>query len=90
MIAPRAGSIDGLPGLPRVEVAKIRVFVDGDMPRGVYAFNADEGWAEVLVYGDDGRPLHNGEHLVVQRVFGKVEARVRQSRGARGRCARYE
>lgn len=70
--APRKGSVDGLHGLPVIKGHVVRVFVDGDMPRGVVSWDADAGWADVLVRGDDGFALTDGENFVTQRVFGKI------------------
>lgn len=75
MTAPRKGSVDGLHGLPRIHGKMIRVFVDGDMPRGVVSFDCDAGWCDVLVWNDVGRPLFDGENFVTQRLTGKVEVR---------------
>ena len=72
---PRKASVEGLHGLPIVSAETVRVFVDGDMPRGVVAYDCDAGWAEVLVWDDFGAPLHDGENYVVQRLAGKVEVR---------------
>lgn len=72
---PRKGSVDGLHGLPVIQARLIRVFVNGDMPRGVVSYDCDEGWADILVWNDSGRPLHDGENFVVQRVAGVVEVK---------------
>ena len=73
---PRKGSVDGLHGLPVINASLIRVFVDGDMPRGVVSFNCDEGWCDVLVWDDAGRIVNDGENFVTQRVHGRVEVRA--------------
>ena len=72
---PLKGSVNGEHGLPKIVPVNIRVFVDGDMPRGVVAYDVLEGWADVLCWDDDGNPLHNGEDFVSQRVYGKVEVK---------------
>lgn len=69
------GPVDGLHGLPIVDGKTVRVFVDGDMPRGVQSWNAEEGWADVLIWNDDGTPLFDGENYVTQRVTGRVEVK---------------
>lgn len=73
--APRKGSVDGLHGLPIIEGRAVRIFVDGDMPRGVVSYDCDAGWADVLVWDDDGGPLSDGENFITRRLFGKVEAK---------------
>lgn len=73
MTVPRKGSNEGLHGLPLVEGKAVRVTIDGDMPHGVVSWNADEGWADVVMWNDDGSPIHNGEAIVTQRVFGNVQ-----------------
>jgi hypothetical protein len=72
---PRKGSVDGLHGLPSVDAKRIRVLIAGDMLRGVVSYDCDEGWADVLVWGDDGNVLHDGENFVTQRRHGVVEVR---------------
>lgn len=73
MTPPRRESVDGLHNLPTVVAQNVRVFVDGDMHRGVVSWDAGEGWADVLIWNDDGHPLHDGENYVTQRMFGLVE-----------------
>jgi len=75
MIAPRKASVDGLHGLPAIKAETVRVTIDGDMLRGVVAYDCDEGWADVLVWDDAGQTLHNGEFFVTHRISGKIEAR---------------
>lgn len=72
-VPPRKGKVDDMP--PCV-VRNMRVFVNGDMPRGVTAYDADEGWADVLIWNDEGAPMHNGEGFVTQRLFGKIEVKA--------------
>lgn len=72
---PRKGSVDGLHGLPVITAKLVRIYVDGDMPRGVVSYDCDEGWCDVLVWGDDGHVLHDGENFVVRRLVGKVEVK---------------
>ena len=75
---PRQGSVNGECGLPAMSLDErkaIRVTVNGDMPRSVVAFDADAGWVDVIQWDDDGRPLHNGEDFVTQRLHGTVEVR---------------
>ena len=69
---PQKGSVDGQHGLPTVNARGIRIFVDGDLPKGVRSWDADEGWADVLRWHDDGYPMHDGEDFVTQRIYGKV------------------
>lgn len=74
MTPPRTGSINGEYGFPKVEAKRIRVLIDGDMPRGVVAWNADEGWADILTYDEQGALVMNGAGgFVSQRVTGRVE-----------------
>jgi len=72
---PRKGSVDGLHGLPIIQARLVRIFVDGDMPRGVVSYDCDQGWCDVLVWDDAGCVVNDGENFVTQRVYGKVEAR---------------
>ncbi len=76
MPAPRKASVDGLHGLPAIKGESVRVIVDGDMLRGVVSYDCDEGWADILEWDDDGKPLHNGEYYVTRRIHGVVEART--------------
>ena len=69
---PRKGSVDGAHGLPVIRAKLVRVFVNGDMPRGVVAYDCDAGWADVLVWDDAGHVLSDGEHYLTQRVRGRV------------------
>lgn len=70
---PRKGSTDGQHGLPVIYGKPVRVFVDGDMPRGVVAYDCEAGWCEVLMWTDDGWPVTDGENFIVRRLTGKVE-----------------
>lgn len=72
---PPQGSVNGEHGFPKVVAPNIRILINGDMPRGVSAYDVLGGWVDVLVWDDDGRPMHNGEDFVTQRVFGKVEVK---------------
>ena len=49
MTAPRKGSVDGLHGMPRIHGKMIRVFVDGDMPRGVVSFDGENFVTQRLI-----------------------------------------
>jgi hypothetical protein len=75
MTPPRKASVDGLHGLPVVRGECVRVFVDGDMLRGVVSYDCDDGWVDVLEWTDEGHAMHNGEHFLTRRVFGKIEVR---------------
>ena len=70
--APQRGNSNVM---PYEERKTIRVLVDGDMLRGVSAYDVLEGWADVLIWDDDGNALHDGESFVTKRVFGKVEVK---------------
>lgn len=70
---PRRGSVDGLHGFPVVEARLVRVFVNNDMPRGVVSYDCYAGWADVLVWNDDGDPVTDGENFIVRRLFGNIE-----------------
>lgn len=71
--APRKGSVDGLHGLLVIEGRAVRVYVDGDMPRGVVSWDCDGGWADVLIWDDEGTPVSDGENFVTKRVFGTIK-----------------
>lgn len=73
MTTPRRGSVDGLHNLPVVRAESARVLVDGDMLRGVVSFDCDEGWAEILVWNDEGHALFDGENYLTRRVHGVIE-----------------
>lgn len=73
---PRKASVDGLHGLPIIDGRVVRVFVDGDMPRGVVSYDCDEGWADVLIWDDEGGPLTDGENFITRRLFGRVEVKA--------------
>lgn len=73
---PRQGSVEGQYGFPVVDARGLRVFIDGDMPRGVAAWDCDAGWADVLVYLEDGSfKVDPTGRVVTRRVTGKVEVR---------------
>ncbi len=76
MTIPRKGSVEGLHGLPLINGKTVRVFVDGDMPRGVISWDIDQGWADVMVWGDCGEAVTDGEHIISRRVFGKIEVKA--------------
>ena len=69
MTVPRAFDLREHPGF---DASWLRVFIDGDMPRGVIAWNADEGWAEVMVWNDDGTAVGGASDPQTRRVYGKV------------------
>lgn len=74
---PRQGSVEGQYGFAIVDAKRIRVLIDGDMPRGVAAYNIDEGWADVLTYDEQGALVTNGAgRFVTKRVAGKVEVKA--------------
>lgn len=75
MTIPRQGSVNGEYGFPVVEAITIRVFVNGDMPRGVVAYDVDAGWADVLLYDEQGGLVRNGNYFLTQRRTGVVEVR---------------
>ena len=73
---PIKGSINGEHGFPKlINPSNVRVLVDGDMPRGVVAYDIVAGWAEVIIFDDEGRPLHDGVNLITQRIYGHVEVK---------------
>lgn len=77
MTIPRTGSVNGEYGFPIVEAKRIRVYIDGDMPRGVVAYNLNEGWADILTYDEQGALVTNGiGGFIARRVTGKVEVRA--------------
>jgi len=71
------GSINGEYGFPIVDAKTIRITIDGDMPRGVAAWDCDAGWADVLDYDENGA-LRWADHgrFVTRRVVGKVVVRT--------------
>jgi hypothetical protein len=73
---PRQGSCEGQYGFPIVDGRRLRVFIDGDMPRGVAAWDCDAGWADVLVRREDGSvKLDAAGRFITRRVSGKIEVR---------------
>lgn len=52
----------------------VRVFIDGDMPRGVLGYDIEEGWALVCEFGEDGQPIRNGAYWQTRIVTGKIKA----------------
>lgn len=77
MTPPRQGSVNGEYGFPIVQAKRIRVLVDGDMPRGVAAWDCDAGWADVLWRDETGglQWADTGRFRTV-RVTGKIEVVV--------------
>lgn len=73
-LAPRRCSTDGRWGYPKPEDAsRLRVLIDGDMLRGVVAYDVDEGWADVLLWGDDGDPVMRDGQFVATRRTGQIK-----------------
>lgn len=68
-LAPRRCSTDGRCGYPQpTDPARLRVLIDGDMLRGVVAYDIDEGWADVLLWDEDGNPvMRNGQFVATRR-----------------------
>lgn len=77
MTLPRQGSVNGEYNFPVLDMKHYRVTIDGDMPRGLAAWNVDEGWADVLVRDETGTLVMNGAGgFVTKRVTGKIEVRA--------------
>ena len=76
MTIPRQGSANGEHGFPVVEGKNLRVCVDGDMHRGVAAYDIDEGWADIIELDDHGLTVWLDKAAGVRklkRYRGKVE-----------------
>ncbi len=77
--APRKGSIDGRYGLPIVpaEIGRgLQVSVDGDVKRGVAAYDMDEGWADIPMRTDQGHFIQRSDGRPPDpcvRIWGKVQ-----------------
>lgn len=69
------GSIDGQHGLPKVKADSVRILIDGDMPRGVVAWNAEEGWADILDRDEHGSFVQIDGKTRTRRIYGKIEVR---------------
>lgn len=76
-LPPRQGSVNGEYGFPKVPARSVRVLIDGDMPRGVVAYDVTAGWADLLLYDEHGALVMNGAGgFLTRRVTGKVEVRA--------------
>lgn len=76
-LAPRRCSTDGREGYPKPDDAsRLRVLIDGDMLRGVVAYDADAGWADVLLWDEDGNPTMRDGHFVAVRRTGMIEVYI--------------
>lgn len=77
--APPRLSANGEHGLPvDPDVAtRVMVTVDGDLLRDLIAYDAIEGWVEVVAHDDKGRRRTEGAFWVCHRIFGKVKAVLR-------------
>lgn len=74
---PRQGSVNGEYGFPVIDARRLRVFIDGDMPRGVAAWDCDAGWADILAHHEDGSFVRDpAGRFITRRVTGKVEVRA--------------
>ena len=56
--------------------------LDGEPAANVVAYDCDNGWILRHVIGLDGRPVVEGEHFKLERVWGKVAVRWRPQRQA--------
>ena len=73
---PRQGSVNGEYGFPVIDARRLRVFIDGDMPRGVAAWDCDEGWADILTHDENGHVrMDDCGRFILKRVAGKIEVR---------------
>lgn len=78
--APIRFSANGEHGLPfdKALMPRLRIFVDGDMPRHVIAYDIEAGWVEVVGHNELGNCIYDrltGE-WVIRRVHGKVRVVV--------------
>lgn len=59
-------------------VGRLRVFLDGsEVSESVVRGNTEEGWADVLVAGDDGQLLVSAGRFREQRLYGHIKAMCR-------------
>lgn len=77
--APPRLSANGEHGLPTdADIApRVMVTVDGDCLRDVIAYDAIEGWVEVVQHDDNGERIREGRFWVCSRIFGKIKAVLR-------------
>lgn len=74
--APPRMATDGRVGFPRpADDADIRVFIDGDLKRGVVAYDMVAGWADVILWREDGKAqLTDTGDFIAHRYRGKIVA----------------
>ena len=74
--APPRLATDGRKGFPRpARSADVRVYIDGDLKRGVVAYDMIEGWADVILWREDGMACFtDGGDFIAQRYRGKIVA----------------
>ena len=74
--SPPRLATDGREGFPNpVDAQSIRVYIDGDLKRGVVAYDMIEGWADVIAWDEDGEPrLTDTGDYIAQRYRGKIVA----------------
>ena len=64
---------DGRPS--DVDPLRIRVYINGDLKRGVVAYDMIEGWADVIAWDEQGEPrLTDTGDYIAQRYRGKIVA----------------
>jgi len=64
---------DGRPS--DVDPLRIRVYINGDLKRGVVAYDMIEGWADVIAWDEQGDPrLTDTGDYIAQRYRGKIVA----------------
>lgn len=74
--APRRLATDGREGFPTPSNADaVRVYIDGDLKRGVIAYDALAGWVDVIMWDQDGVPVvtDDGDYIA-QRYRGTIKA----------------
>lgn len=70
---PRRVACDGRSGfVPPHDPYVYRVFIDGDMKRGVNAFDLDEGWIEIAIFDDNGKHIEKDGDFFYRRCYGDI------------------
>jgi len=74
--APQRIATDGREGFPcPLDSGAIRVYINGDLKRGVVAYDMIEGWADVIAWDEQGEPrLTDTGDYIAQRYRGKIVA----------------
>lgn len=73
--APTKLSANGEHGFPVAEdSATVRVFLDGDVKRLVFAYDCDEGWVESPILNERGECQALDGEWLYKREHGKITA----------------